>query len=165
MWVVALNNCLKASDFPKYEAHQEKLDAFRQSVEDAISTSKIALIALDKAILEKTKGTSEQSQQEVNTPATSTQEGATASVATPQAIKATKQDVSDITENQKTGIWEKSQLSNLERVIGSFVTVKDITPEEYRQGKGSVYERAWALVKTAYSSTAKHITELMAKLS
>ena len=45
-----------------------------------------------------------------------------------------KQDVSDITENQKTGIWEKSQLSNLKRVIGSFVTVNDITPEEYRQG-------------------------------
>ena len=70
----------------------------------------------------------------------------TATVATPQAIKATKQDVSDITENQKTGIWEESQLSKLKRVIGSFVTVKDITPEDYRQGKGSVYERAWALV-------------------
>ena len=54
-------------------------------------------------------------------------------------------------------------LSNLKRVIDSFVTVKDITPEEYRQGKGSVYERAWALVKTSYSNTAKHITELMAK--
>ena len=31
------------------------------------------------------------------------------------------------------------------------------------EGKGNIYERAWALVKTAYNSAAKHITELMAK--
>jgi hypothetical protein len=54
-------------------------------------------------------------------------------------------------------------IDKLEATVKSFVKVRDITSEEYKQDTATVYEKQWFKVKTAYNNTVRRLVELVSK--
>ena len=54
-------------------------------------------------------------------------------------------------------------IDKLEATVKSFVKVRDITSEEYKQDTATVYEKQWFKVKAAYNNTVRRLVELVSK--